>query len=86
MKCRECGEQFRKKKRTTNMGTLLGGVEIRAIRKHVLSCGCLSREFRMGSLIEGRFVYTVEIRRFLRGTPKPAPTLMEIENRTPDFA
>ena len=36
-----------------------------------------------GSVIEGRFGYTVRIKPIFLGAPKQAPALAEIENRTP---
>ena len=45
---------------TTNMGTMMGGLELRLLGNMKLPRGRLSRKSRMGSLIEGRFVYTRE--------------------------
>ena len=59
MKCRECGWEFRRKQRTENIATLLGELELMLLRNMEHSGGYNSREFRRGSLIEGRFVYTV---------------------------
>ena len=56
-------------------------VEIESIGEMGHSGECLSREFREGSLIERRLVYTAGgISRFPPTAPKHAPMLAKIEN------